>query len=1071
MDCQMNDLPERLREYLRTKDPDLADRANNFWKIATPILDRQSRPDSNENGLAHVEKVELNIWRLIKDSGKESEFSPLELFLLSCAALSHDFDKGLFDKLPDGVDHGKGSGDFLRENYRILQHSFPETVAIRKIIGIHALPPEQFHDELLGIDREFLLGTGSVRLQQLAVILKSADILHTDNSRIAPLGQDPARMSKSQLRKHRAREAISGWGVDGSRIVVQAVPETEEHLDAVQGCRDFITQKEWPAVSDKLADYGFPHKLEFKIDTSACRGLESPESIEAAQPKVSSPAPGPAEKFRRTNFVFNVPYREKGRGVVGREEALAKLRNQLTTSGGSAIGQTASFHGIGGLGKTQLAVEYAYRYKDSYPHGVIWIASDQEIDPQLIQAAKKGNWISPESEHKLILEIAVRRLKTFSDCLIIFDNVEQLADIREYLPEPDANPHIILTSRAPQEGFTSIDLSLLSPELSRELLYLESGRHNTDFSPKEEDAAQAIINELGRLPLAIELAGAYLKQRKTLMFSDYLAILKKNPISVLPQQFAGFTRHEADLYRTLQISEMVFEQEPLIRDILNVLSWSGSTFMDLSLLAQLLDVAENDLLGPLSFGTDLRIFRKDRDRNRHEIHRLLRTVHRLKFPLTENREWAQSVCEKMGDWFKEKREDFFNLPAYEAEIDHLVEWQHNADTIESEHSCRLLWLQAYPPYHLGKYSKSFELVQSALDAYKQGNFDRPLLEADIRNDLGCCYLLLGNYQQALACHKITLKIREKQLSQDHLDTAISLSNIGATYGDLGDHEQALVYQARDLKICEKLLGREHLGTANSLNNIGMTYGKLRDYDEAFVCLERALKICEKKRGLEHPYTATSLDNIGVLFGYLGDHEQARTYHERALEICEKQHGPEHPDTATSLNNIGGNYRDLRNPNKALACYERALKIREQQLGPEHPDTATSLNNIGGTYSDLGYYKQALVYYEKALKICEKKRGLEHPYTISALKSIVLTELEYKRFPAAQKRLTAFLGKIANDGEAYAKLRGLQRYVDRESRKSGYRSSSAKRSGRPKKSGTKRTSPGLKKKKKRKRKKK
>ncbi len=116
------DLPDDLREYIKTPNKNLADRVDNFWRTATPIWDRQSRPGSNENGLAHVMMVERNAWRLIKYSGKVSDFSANELFLLSCGACSHDFDKGLFDKLPDGVEHGKGkykkrvSSPFIKKN-------------------------------------------------------------------------------------------------------------------------------------------------------------------------------------------------------------------------------------------------------------------------------------------------------------------------------------------------------------------------------------------------------------------------------------------------------------------------------------------------------------------------------------------------------------------------------------------------------------------------------------------------------------------------------------------------------------------------------------------------------------------------------------------------------------------------------------------------------------------------------------------------------------------------------------------------------------------------------------------
>ncbi len=107
-----------LREYLQQKDKDLAETVNHLWKISRPIHERQNRPDSNENGLVHIEAVEHNMWRLLESTilpnkaNNLEDFTAFELFLLSCAACCHDFDKALKSALPDGFKHGKGSGNF-----------------------------------------------------------------------------------------------------------------------------------------------------------------------------------------------------------------------------------------------------------------------------------------------------------------------------------------------------------------------------------------------------------------------------------------------------------------------------------------------------------------------------------------------------------------------------------------------------------------------------------------------------------------------------------------------------------------------------------------------------------------------------------------------------------------------------------------------------------------------------------------------------------------------------------------------------------------------------------------------
>jgi len=975
------DLPDKLRDFIRTRDKDLADRADSFWRISRSILDRQNRVNSNENGYSHVERVEHNGWRLIKDTDKVSEFNVCELFILSCGACSHDFDKGLFDSLPEGLDHGEASGEFLTQEYKLFLQNFHESAAIEKIIGIHALTTPRFQEELEKINRTFSLSTDSIKLQRLAVILKAADILHTDSSRIPQIRIEPSGLDNAQKNKNLAREAISGWHINGTQIIINAIPKTQEHLSALEGCIKYIKETEWPTVRGKLSDYGFPFELEFKIDRSKCGGPKLPDND-------SDKTEQPGGKYSQGNYVFNVPYKEKGSKVVGRETVLQKLQNHLVGSHGTAIGQTASFYGMGGLGKTQLAVEYAYRYKASYPNGVIWISADQDIDSQLIQISKRGNWIAPESEHRIILETALRRLTTYSDCLIIFDNVEKFESIKHYLPENQATPHLILTSREPIPGFEPIDIDILSDDESLGLLMMESGRDYDSISYEEKDAAKRIVEKLGGLPLAIEIAGAFLKYSRSFSFENYLVILKDSPSSALAgKMFKGYTAHESDLYRTLKVSESIFEQEPLLKEILDALTWSGSSFMGLSLLSAILDVPEPQLFMPLSFGTTLRIIRKDESQNRYEIHRLLRTVRQEEFSLMNNHDWAETVCTRVGSWFETRREEFTNLSCYESEIDHLKQWNENAKIVNSNQNARLLWLQAYPYYHLGKYTNTYQILESALELDEKISTEDTALKANIISDLGSVSGLLGYYKKALELHERALKIREKQFGPEHPDTANSLNSIGGTYRDLGDHPKALEFQERALKIREKQLGPEHPDTANSLNSIGVTYGDLGDHPKALEIHERALKIREKQLGPEHPDTANSLNNIGGTYKDLGDHPKALELHERALKIREKQLGPEHPDTASSLNNIGGTYRDLGDHPKALEFQERALKIREKQLGPEHPDTANSLNNIGLTYGNLGNHPKALELHERALKIREKQLGPEHPDTANSLNCI------------------------------------------------------------------------------------
>ncbi|MBW2663751.1 MAG: tetratricopeptide repeat protein [Deltaproteobacteria bacterium] len=496
---------------------------------------------------------------------------------------------------------------------------------------------------------------------------------------------------------------------------------------------------------------------------------------------------------------------------------------------------------------------------------------------------------------------------------------------------------------------------------------MESGKNLDSLSPEEKNAGNEIAKELGGLPLAIELAGAYLKYLSSFSFVKYLSVLKESPTSAMPgEMMSSFTEHESDLYRTLKVSESVFEKEPLLKDILDVLTWSESSFMGTSLLSATLEVNENDLFCPLSFGTELRILRKDEDQDRYEMHRLLRKVRQEEFTLEKNCEWAENICRRIGSWFEERREEFTHLAEYESEIDNLKQWQENAKEIESSQASRLLWLQAYPSYHWGKYHATFELVKTALDLYERRSEENPELKANILND------------------------------------------IGSVYAFLGKHRKALEFK------------------------------------------ERALEICEKQLGLDHPDTASSLNNVGATYGKLGKHRKALEFKERALEIREKQLGPDHPDTALSLNNVGATYGELGKHRKALEFQERALEIWEKQLGPDHPATASSLNNVGVTYGELGKHRKALEFKERALEIREKQLGPDHPATASSLNNVIFSLLDVKDFIGAYKLLSKYLKIISKKHPRYEYFVSLRSHIDRESKKSGFRSPSSIKSKKNKK---------------------
>ena len=416
----MDILTSELRNHLRKINPGLAAKADNFWEISEPILERQNAPNSNENGLKHVKMVEHNCWRLINESNKINEFNPDEIYILSCSACCHDFDKGLLTETTDDRAHGEGSGDFLLANYKRLQQNIPEIIAIRKIIGIHDFSENKFTEELHKIEKTFSISTGTVKLHKLAVILKAADILHTDNSRISDLAIDVNKLKGIDRAKYLARESISGWSIDGTRIIASAVPQTSEALEAVEGCLEYIKSEEWPAVSDKLSDYNLPYNLSIHIDKaylikSECREI-SINDKELIIEKDGSDIPP---------IVVN---------WVGREKELVTLHSNF---------KVIFITGIGGQGKSAIAATFFNDMKLNKEYKYIdWRDFKEEDHKFKNKIASMISLVSNDSlnigdlvglQDEDLISIFFKNLENEKG-LFVLDNVDSYIDLEKFEP-------------------------------------------------------------------------------------------------------------------------------------------------------------------------------------------------------------------------------------------------------------------------------------------------------------------------------------------------------------------------------------------------------------------------------------------------------------------------------------------------------------------------------------------------------------------------------------------------------------------------------------------------------------
>jgi tetratricopeptide (TPR) repeat protein len=684
--------------------------------------------------------------------------------------------------------------------------------------------------------------------------------------------------------------------------------------------------------------------------------VETPEELLERMPVDEVPVPQalpiPHRMPLRPNPLF-----------VGRERELREVA-QLLKEGERVV----ILVGIGGVGKTQLAVELAHRYGSSFAGGVFWVSC---ADPNGIAAevAACGQLLGL-SLTGLDLEVQVRLTRAAWETelprLLIFDTCEEEQVLRQWLPT-SGGARVIVTSRKQRGWSPDLPVALLPV---KELARAESVALLQHLAPRlSAKEAYQIAGVLGDLPLALHLSGYYLA-RYHIAVATYLAKLVNVPlqhISLQGHQVQGMpTNEEPHVERAFALSLSRLEANNLTDDLARQLliraacfapgepfrrEWLEATVtLEGDDEAQMLvrtDAVER--LFELGFVEPIGL----------ELLRLHRLLAAYTVQTLHDQAAAAAVERVIGD--EADKANGTTVPApMQPVLPHLRHLVQRADGREDVQVARLV--QA-----LGEY------------------FD-----------------LAGSYEEARAQYKRALDIRERVLGATHPDTATSLSNLAGILGAQGAYREARELLERALAIREQVLGRDHPDTARSLNGLANLLRAQGACGEARPLVERALAIRERVLGTDHPDTARSLNSLATLLQHQGAYEEARALYERALGSIERKLGADHPVTATLLNNLASLHQQQGSYEKARALYKRALDIRERVLGADHPDTAQVLNRLAMLEQAQGAAAQALPYYHHALAIYAHVLGPAHPTTRAScdLRRLCLAAAQLGPVPAA-----------------------------------------------------------------------
>ncbi|KAF3385089.1 Nephrocystin-3 [Penicillium rolfsii] len=716
-----------------------------------------------------------------------------------------------------------------------------------------------------------------------------------------------------------------------------------------------------------------------------------------------------------------------------------------------------SIYGLGGIGKTQIALELAYRMRERVPEcSVFWIPciNYESVQQAYVNMASVLGIL--EAEPAKTIEQVKARLgqNRAGKWLLIYDNADDMEmwtkgsatapPLKDILPRSE-NGYILFTSRNRKLAVRMASPNVLSiPDVDQvtATVILEKSLIQEGLL-HDSSTTTALLEQLEFLPLAINQAAAYINANE-IVLSDYLSLLKRretDAAELLSEEFQDDGRYDETRNPVLTTWFISFEQirdlDTLAADYLSFLACINPRDIPQSILP--IPASAKRKIDALGLLRAYSFISNHGNGSSFSLHRLVHLATRNWMRRTKVFDlWIRRATQHLDDIFPS--EDPGNQIPGRDYLPHAL-YLINSEEFHDIHyeyvdfSSRV----GKALQNDGRYNEAKGLLADCLQLREKylGSEHLDTLTSVYR--LGSVLERQCKYEEAEAMHRRALEGRKKALGLEHLDSLVSVYHLGLVLEGQGKYEETEALHRQALENSEKRLGREHPCSLISVLNLGSVLERRGKFEEAEFLHRRALEISETALGLEHVQTLISLGHLGSVLERQGKYEEAEAMYRRALkgrekslgpghahtlinfvnlalESSEKGLGPEHPDTLICVSYLGSLLDRRGKDEEAEAMHRRALKGEEKRLGPGHTGTIISVINLGSVLERQGRFKEAESMYRRALESSDKGLGPEHLHTLFSLShigSVLERQGKYEEAEAmlrrALKREEKFLG--------------------------------------------------------------
>ncbi|MBN4003024.1 MAG: tetratricopeptide repeat protein [Nostoc sp. LPT] len=653
---------------------------------------------------------------------------------------------------------------------------------------------------------------------------------------------------------------------------------------------------------------------------------------------------------------------------------------------------------MGGVGKTELAIQYVLQHEADYASGICWLsARESDLAASIVQFAQLHMKLEiPQQDFR---GRALSLTEQVEWCwqhwqppkgiaLIILDDVTALGDYRHLLPKNNCF-RILMTTRVRNldPNIEEISLDVLSPQEALQLLIAIVGSKRVQ---KEQDVAQQLCEWLGYLPLGLELVGRYVaKKPPNWTLAHMLQQLKEQRLTniainqELQQTLSTAQRSVLDAFELSW--QKLSPPTQLLAALLslfapNIIAWEW-----VESTGELLNWSSTDIETANEQLYTLHLIQSVDDTSgeyKIRIHPLICEFLKLKLAASQQAddlkrgfvEAMVAIAKTIPDSPTVK-----SINSVKDAIPHLAEVAQNLiDAVSDEN---LIWVfVGLDRFYSGQglYTLAQPWLEQCVSVVQSRLGEEHPDVATNYNNLAELYKNQGRYSEAEPLYQKALELRQRLLGEEHPDVATSLNDLAELYRYQGRYAEAEPLYQQALEMRRPLLGEEHPDVATSLNNLALIYLYQGRYAEAEPLFQQTLTLDRRLVGEEHPYVATSVNNLALLYKNQGRYSEAEPLYQKALELRQRLLGEEHPDVAQSLYNLAGLYEFQERYSEAEPLLKKALELYKRLLGEEHHDVADCYNNLALLYESQGQYSEAEPLYQKALELYKRLLGEKHP---------------------------------------------------------------------------------------------